>query len=401
MRNFYNVEIKKHFLEIQSISYGVVEKTDDSRIKVYKSLLSDLLRSLNYFYDKAYTLADLYSSGFSSGLYRELEADYLESRTGTFKKNYCKKSTSNCETLKLSPGIFMSPLAANENGYNLELFGESIYFHPLSMIYAPGMNVYLNFEKIQNAWIDVSGKDGVFTAREKDHIEITVPSIRYRVASKHKKHKPGMDKYIWRLSGKLSKVPDQIASGSGSNSGRIEINQSYKGVMVGIPLLVSQGGSGANGGKGLSSRLKKKVKVYTGAHKKRKRNIGNSQLYKVQIFQKGTCLSKLSYEEFTQILVWGYSGSNRQATFTIIGGESNAKSISKKLNKSRGGRGGNGGNAKRVFVRSGLKHEFEHLLLNQIIAPGNPGKGGPAGDCGYGKGNDYRGVNGKAGVIID
>ena len=397
VKNYYNVELKKLFLETKSTFAGIVKENSDERLSIYKDLVKDLVATLNFIYDKDYKITDIKRQHFATNLYEELNLDYELSEHGSFVKNYCRTRT-NCEKVKLAAGIYVIPQMGDQQIYNLQMYGDEIEFHPLSMLLAPGSTVELNFNKISNAWIDVSGFDGETQKLDYEHREIKLPTIKQTLNEKKGDKETTYYNRDWKLDGnKPAKVKNQLHASKGTSAGKIIINQT-QGEFNNFQLFASFGGNGANGEKGISTKLKTNISI----------NISHDQS---KIFSKNSCLSQVKLTEVIQRIK-----NEKECRSGPVGREGNGNSEEKcewktdynritknditiTINKSRGGNGGDAGNGSNVVVKTAFKSEYSHLLKNHIVAPGKPGMGGAAGECGAGADADFHGIDGKNGEI--
>src|SRR5690606_39235495 len=195
----------------------------------------------------------------------------------TFLKNYCLDD--NCPTTIFKAGIYVAPFEDLENK-NIEIYTRELRFTPLALLYAPGGNVSINAQKIENIWIDASGLNGEQDGFLSHENKVTFPKGRCQTThpdwGKDKKNERQKE---CKLVEELVPPQDQPQDGdlyllktSGKAAGKISINLSFDGVVVDVPLLVSRGGDGADGLKGLRAapegqECKDSFEIEEGIHK--------------------------------------------------------------------------------------------------------------------------------------
>ena len=231
-------------------------------------------------------------------------------------------------------------------------------FTPLAMIYAPGSNVTINANELQNVWIDTSGLNGMQDGYLDKNRKVIYPKGAYK--------KDGV-KEIWSIKTKGLSPKNQpqkpTSIMNGQHAGKIALNFNYDGKLSGAPLLVSRGGHGANGRKGLTA-----IPVGQG-------NKCQNPVFNLTVGEK-----------WIQTVV---TVKCKRDTLGIL----RCKKVTKKhphdtrlpfplfINKSIGGAGGNGGNSQTPQIIS-AESKIYHLLKVSVLSPGSGGKAGKNGKCG-------------------
>ena len=134
--------------------------------------------------------------------------------------------------MDLKPGVY-------ELESDLQLYAREIRFHPLSVIYGPGKNVFLNTRLLINPWIDTSANNVGTHQHGEDagHIELVIDkggSIRSSIllvamgghATQYSCYDNTLDH--WRLM-----------AGNGGNGGRIFINAYHDAMINKLPVLLN------------------------------------------------------------------------------------------------------------------------------------------------------------------
>lgn len=389
IKNYYRVEAKRHLIELSTFKTGVVRDAYSKNILTYHSLMSSLLNSLFYVYDKNISRLDLQNDSNTLDLFQSLGEEYDKLGNKAFKINYCKSGLENCKTKILKAGIYSAPVGSKKR-LNLELYGESILFTPLSMIHSNGSDVFLGFTKIENAWIDTNGKDGKTKAIPQSQNKVKFPSF-VKVDRKLTSKKPGIilqEHWNYFIVNSNPTHPQaQMKSSPGFSSGKITFNLNRNGSLVNTPLLSSFGGQGGQGSIGLTPAPANTQKI------KRKKTANSLKFFKTQIIKKNICTTTVKLMSgdmhyFKFHTEWKYL-KNLTKTKTY------------KMNRGKGGQGGNAGNGTKAVIRGGNIQNFSHLLNAQLMAPGRAGSGGAPGACGHGVWAKFKGAKGAEGKIVE
>ena len=372
LNDYYHVEIKRHYLELKSRSHKLI---DQNTSKEYDSLLSSLLSALNYRTSngKTYTLEDLRSKSKKLDLFQGLSQESANQHDRTFSTNYCP-STRSCKTKVFKAGIYVVPFN-DISKINIQLFANKMIFTPLAMIYAPGSNVTINANELQNAWIDTSGLNGMQDGYLDKDRKVIYPKGAYK--------KDGV-KEIWSIETKGLSPQNQpqkpTSIMNGQHAGKIALNFNYDGKLSGAPLLVSRGGHGANGRKGLTA-----IPVGQGSKCQNPITI-------INVNEKWKSKEKYIKCERNSLGVLECKKKTRTVTHDT------RKPIKLLTNQSIGGAGGNGGNSQTPQIIS-AESKIYHLLKVSVLSPGSGGIAGSNGDCGFNQ--NKKASKGKDGKIAN
>lgn len=372
LMDYYNVEIYRSILEYHSSQKGHTYQIGDLRDEIYSRLMKSLLSALNYRYENNISYEELRRSPRGVQLYDELNSDFMDRADHTFGRNYCQNSRRDCE-LVLGAGIYSAP-----EDMDLELFGKSIRFTPLAMIYAPGQDVYLNFEKIEGLWIDTSGRNG-------DHAIAYDESQNNTTRPVHRTRRNGEYTYYELRVDPIS--PRQQAAGIyGEDAGQIEIHQPYNGEIHGMPLLVSRGGNGGDGAKGFDAIAQ-----------------GENSCEDTFEFQIGHIRRYTGKEPF-QVCNIGHDGMGigrcRTDYRDVRKTDRRLRNQTFRLERGQGGDSGDGGYSTRPIIRGGQLDIYLNQITNMIYTPGSAGAPGAGGNCGHGSSSQFMGNKGQDGKVI-
>jgi hypothetical protein len=156
LASYYRVQARKFFLFHQRTKeQSLVDR--DIRIinREYNLLREDLIYTLNLRYNKRVSLEELQTNEVQS-LFTELSEEYFD-ETSTSEKivfypckglNQTPMPKINCNVL---PGVY------SFNSDKVSILADGITQHPLSLYYLPGKTVFIEANRSNNLWIDVSG----------------------------------------------------------------------------------------------------------------------------------------------------------------------------------------------------------------------------------------------------
>jgi len=154
---FYQLEFARFFREVDTFING--PQSHPQQDELYSFQVEKLIQLLNIRYKKNHQLMTIM---FDRGN-DHVPLINLENEGEVFRKidekvvldmGYCDNINGDlkCQDLKLNNGIFIS-----QN--DLLIQGNKLSMGPLAMIYAPGRSLTIDFNKMENLWIDVSGQD--------------------------------------------------------------------------------------------------------------------------------------------------------------------------------------------------------------------------------------------------
>src|SRR5690606_557374 len=107
--------------------------------------------------------------------YKDLKTKQLETDLDIdhYEGTYTFEAGEACgdDSLLTKTGIFIA-----QGNLMIPCAGKKIVFGPLSMLYAPSMDININVESIVNPWIDTSGYDGRLNALEESENLAQLPT---------------------------------------------------------------------------------------------------------------------------------------------------------------------------------------------------------------------------------
>ncbi len=392
MKDYYNVIVLKHSLELYTMKNGEVKNYDELASSIYKKLISSLHSALEYFYDKKFPLRNFYNPIVESkDLYQSISDEYEEIGTGIYKVSLCMGAVDKCPTKKLYPGVHSAPKGIKKFS-KIQIFGAGLDMSPLAIFLTRGTDILFDLKSIDGLWIDSRGMNGDMKTLDETQLGYTLPE--YKSLSKERIIK-NQDRRKWRqwtvLHTEGTQLRPQPRSTDGKDAGKVEIHSGYGFKINIIPLINTSGGDGSDGAEGQSTRLKEYTEYLD------IKSIGFDKNYRkytktmVVGLEESTCIESIS-------LVTG-SLVHKRKKEKMSGDKKfkTSKDISRKVYdfyRGKGGDAGNGGNASSFSLVGPNSEEYSHLFKNLISMPGKGGEGGEAGECGLGDELEYRGMDG-------
>jgi hypothetical protein len=252
-KNIYELEFARFYREIihfqndeKNKNLSAVEVIEID--KLYDYQLELLIKTLNIRYQRSLDFIGLtYQNSPQDKNYREefTEGEVLKDLENSAQMNIgqCHEVSAglHCDDIELFTGIYFSKK-------DILIQGNKMRMGPLAMIYAPGKSVTFNFNRVENIWVDTSGKNASFKIRklvDKDTEPHSIP--------------PTPPYNGGPPSTRPITPPFHIENGQkvlpggrgGNKGGDMTFNIKWK--LDGIPLLVSRGSQGQKGLPGIKS----------------------------------------------------------------------------------------------------------------------------------------------------